>query len=506
MPSKKAVVIGSGIAGMAAAIRLRMLGAEVQVFEKNTYPGGKLTAFSLGDYRFDAGPSLFTLPQLLDELIAMTGRKPDECFPYYRHPIACRYFWQDGTKLTAYGDAHAFGKEAERVLGVPARRIVAYLTHARRTYERVGHIFLQRSLHELSTWLSADVLRALSSLHTYHLLGSLHRFNQKKLQHPKLVQLFDRFATYNGSSPYLTPGIMHIIPHLEHGIGTFMPKQGMHAITQVLFSLAKDIGVSFHFGQQVGQILTDIHSRVKGVRVGKQVIEADWVVSNMDIVPTYRLLLADKPAPERILRYPRSSSAFIFYWGVRRKHPDLDLHNIFFSDDYRAEFEAIFSGHHPYKDPTIYINITSKLVPTDAPPDGENWFVMLNVPANTGQDWHMIGQQLRHIVLQKLSQQLGYPVESYIDVEDTLSPVDIEQKTASYQGSLYGASSNGIWSAFMRHPNFTNRIRGLYFVGGSVHPGGGIPLCLLSAKIVQQLIQKHYGIHTELVQTLADKS
>ena len=186
----------------------------------------------------------------------------------------------------------------------------------------------------------------------------------------------------------------------------------------------------------------------------------------------------------------RSSSAIIFYWGIRHLFPELDLHNIFFTQDYKQEFECLFEKKSVYNDPTIYINITSKEESSDAPKDSENWFVMVNAPGDFGQDWDKIIQETRKNIISKLSRILNTDIESLIEVEDILTPPLIERKTSSYRGSLYGTASNSKFAAFLRHPNFSNRIENLFYCGGSVHPGGGIPLCLLSAKITADLITK----------------
>ena len=192
-----------------------------------------------------------------------------------------------------------------------------------------------------------------------------------------------------------------------------------------------------------------------------------------------------------MLRQPRSSSALIFYWGIRKEFHALDLHNIFFSEDYNQEFKYIFKKQQVYNDPTVYVNITSKENKSDAPKGCENWFVMVNVPSNTGQDWDNIINNVRSNILKKLSISLSVNLEDLIESETVLDPRLIESKTNSYQGALYGASSNNKFAAFLRHPNFSQQISNLYFCGGSVHPGGGIPLCLLSGKIVSDLILKN---------------
>ena len=168
----------------------------------------------------------------------------------------------------------------------------------------------------------------------------------------------------------------------------------------------------------------------------------------------------------------------------------MDLHNVFFSKDYRDEFDSIFIKKTIYDDPTIYVNITSKEIPNDSPENGENWFVMINTCADNGQNWDIEVKKLRKIVLNRLEAILGESISSLIEEEEIFTPKTIEKRTKSYKGSLYGSSSNSLFSAFLRHPNFSSKIKNLYFCGGSVHPGGGIPLCLLSAKITTELIDK----------------
>jgi phytoene dehydrogenase-like protein len=224
-----------------------------------------------------------------------------------------------------------------------------------------------------------------------------------------------------------------------------------------------------------------------GIRVAGHDLAADVVLSNMDVTPTYRRLLPDLKAPEKTLNQERSSSALIFYWGVRRDFPELNLHNILFAGDYEAEFHDLFERKRLHADPTVYIHITSKDLPGEAPEGGENWFVMINAPADYGQDWTAWRTQARASVLAKIERALGVDVAPFIEVEDVLDPPTIQARTGSDRGALYGASSNNAMAAFLRHPNFHRQIPNLFFVGGSAHPGGGIPLCLLSAKIAADL-------------------
>ncbi|RZS99099.1 1-hydroxycarotenoid 3,4-desaturase CrtD [Aquimarina brevivitae] len=488
MERKKAVIIGAGIAGLATAVRLTKLGYAVEVFEANSYPGGKLSEIRIGEYRFDAGPSLFTMPQFVEELFTVADVDISSFFAYDKKEIVCQYFYEDGTRFTAYADQELFAKAAEKSFDVKAQDILDYFNKSKRKYNLTASLFLEKSLHKASTYLSADTIKAILNIGSLDINSTLDAVNRKSFSDPNLIQLFNRFATYNGSSPYKTPGIMSMIPHLEQYFGMFLPKGGMYSITQSIYELAKTLGVRFNFNTVVDRILIT-NGKATGVAIGSKEVDADVVVSNMDIVPTYKKLLADQKQPDKVLNQARSSSALIFYWGIKKTFESLDLHNIFFSANYKKEFDAIFKDNTVDDDPTVYINITSKYEENDAPKGCENWFVMINVPGNTGQDWDQIIEQSRKNIITKISKILNTDIAPLIEVEELLDPRKIERKTKSYQGSLYGASSNDKFAAFLRHPNFSSTIDDLYFCGGSVHPGGGIPLCLLSAKIVSDLVQ-----------------
>jgi phytoene desaturase len=485
---KKAIIIGSGIGGIATALRLRSMNYDVTVFENNNYPGGKLASFDLGPYRFDAGPSLLTMPHFIDELFDLFNENPRDYFNYKKKDISCRYFWDDGTKLNAYSEKSKFINEINKVLGVKESTISTYLLNAKRKYDLTKSMFLEQSLHKLKTYLSKDLLIGLCNVFSFQINKTLNQVNELELKEPHLVQLFNRFATYNGSSPYKTPGMMTLVQHLEQEYGTYVSDKGMNNITKSLYDLALRQGIDFKFNSFVSQILVS-GKRAIGVSVGEESYSSDIVVSNMDIVPTYRNLLKNHYQPEKTLSQERSSSALIFYWGINKEFKNLDLHNIFFSNDYKKEFQSIFEKKSIFSDPTVYINITSKDVKGDAPDNCENWFVMINSPNDSGQDWDNMIDEVKSNILKKINRLLNIELEDYIEYEKVYTPKTIESTTQSYMGSLYGSSSNNLMSAFLRHPNFSNKILNLYFCGGSVHPGGGIPLCLLSAKIVSQLIK-----------------
>lgn len=484
-----ALVIGAGIAGIATAIRLQLKGYRVKVYEANAYPGGKLHRESSEGYRFDLGPSLFTLPYLVDELFELAGENAPDHFRYKRKKVVCNYFWEDGTRFQAPADPSDFIAQASETFGVSAQGLEKYLKRNKAKYALTKSLFLEKSLHRASTYLHLDTIKAIAKLGQLDLNKTLDESNAAYWESPKLQQLFNRYATYNGSSPYKTPGIMSLIPYLEMEMGTYYPQGGMHSITSSLCALAERLGVQFHYNQKVSEIVVK-RGNAKGLRIADQYLEGDLIVSNMDVFPTYRKLLKNQHQPEKTLSQERSSSALIFYWGIKNTFPELDLHNIVFSDDYPGEFKAIFDEKTLFPDPTVYINITSKEEPEDAPEGCENWFVMINVPGDYGQDWNAFKAQARANILTKLSRVLGRDIEGLIQTEFSLDPPGIEEATSSHRGALYGAASNDRMAAFLRHPNFSSRIKNLYFCGGSVHPGGGIPLCLLSAKITAEVTPK----------------
>lgn len=487
-PQQPVAIIGAGLAGLATAARLAVAGHAVTVFEAGGTFGGKMHEFSLpGGYRFDAGPSLFTLPHLVDDIFRLAHRTPADYFRYERLDPITQYFFADGTQLTAWAEVDKFAAEVEAKLGTPAADVAQFLARSGRAYDATAGTFLHKSLHQAGTYFTAETLKAVAALPGLGLLGTMHQRHQRAFADPRLVQLFDRYATYNGSDPYQAPATLSLIPHLEHGLGAFYPEGGIYAIASSLARLAAEFGVQFRYHEPVEEIRT-AGGRVTGVRTAHDVYDFGRVVSNMDVVPTYRRLLPHQPAPERTLGQPRSSSALIFYWGITRTFPALDLHNIFFSADYAREFQAIFREQTVADDVTVYVNVTAKKTPTDAPPGHENWFVMVNVPHDQGQDWAALTHHTRRIVLRKLSQALGTDVAALIATERVWTPPGIAADTSSFGGALYGSSSNNALAAFLRHPNFSGRLAGLYFCGGSVHPGGGIPLCLLSAHIVSTLI------------------
>ena len=490
--NRRAIIVGAGIGGLAAAALLAKGGGQVTVFEQAAATGGKAASRQLGGYRFDTGPSLFTLPEVFRAFFARLGMD----LRNYLKPVPlaplCAYEFADGTRLQSFSDRARFAAELERTGLATATELAAYLEKSARLWDWAGELFLTRSLHEPGTYASRQGLRAI--LHATRLspFSSLHAANARAFTDPRAVQLFDRYATYNGSSPFRTPATMRIIPHVEYAYGGFALQGGIVSLPRALERAARALGVEFRLGTRVARIRTE-NNRCTGVETDGEFHPADVVVSNADVLSTYRTLLRlpQAPAARRYARLEPSSSGLVFLWGMGRRFPGMQVHNIFFSGDYPDEFDALFRRLELPAEPTVYVNITSKVDPEDAPPEGENWFVLLNAPRNAGQDWSTLAARARAAVLKRVSRALDCDLATLIREEQIITPADIERDTGSTFGSLYGIASHHPVAAFLRHPNRSRRIRGLYFAGGSVHPGGGMPLALLSGMLAADLAEKH---------------
>lgn len=483
--TKTVGVIGSGIGGLALSIRLANHGFKVTIFEKNSYPGGKLSELNMNGFRFDKGPSLFTMPSLIDELTTLQGSATK--FEYQKLKVITNYFYSDGTQLKASANVEDFAEEVHLKLNENKETVLKHIKRNAFYFKTTEDLFLKQSLHQLKNFINLRTLKGILLAPFLGLFSTMNKENEKTFSNPKTVQLFNRFATYNGSNPYKAPGLMNMISHLEFNLGAYFPTKGMHQITTHLVKLAEEANVEIKYNSPVEVLNVGQDNRIDFIKSNGVNYPFDIVASDIDIHALYNYLLPKSFTPKKLIQQEKSSSAYVFYWGINKEFESLGLHNILFSADYQKEFDYLFSKQFPTDDPTIYINITSKYCKEDAPAGCENWFVMVNVPHNKSDSINYKAA-IRKNVIGKINMILKTDIEKHIISESTLSPTDIESQTSSFGGSLYGNSSNNKFAAFLRHANFSSSIKNLFLVGGSVHPGGGIPLCLFSAKIASQLI------------------
>ncbi len=489
MPNKQILIIGGGIGGLTTAIRLAHQGFSVTLVEKNPQVGGKMYQRTTDGYRWDMGPSVITMRHVLEELFASVGRNMQDYLALKPIEPLTRYFYPDGFRLDASRDWPQMAAEIGRLDERDIEGYLRYLAYAAQIHRITGPVFIYdepptwRSFARvpISDWLKADPFRSMN--------GAIEGF----VRSPHLRQLLGRFATYVGGSPYSAPATLNVIAHVELNGGVWYPQGGVYRIAEALKQLGDELGVNYSCGNAVRQIIIS-NSRAIGIETERgQLIEADAVVSNVDVATTYHKLLPTAALRRRFTQYAPSCSGFILLLGVDKTHPQLAHHNIFFSSNYPAEFDAIFKHRQPATDPTIYVAITAKTDPTHAPASHENWFVLVNAPAtHPATDWETFAPTYRDVILDKL-RHFGLDIIGHITVQHLLTPRDLEASSGAWRGALYGPSPNSRWAAFRRPPIRAPHIRRLYFVGGTTHPGGGVPMVMLSAKTTAQRILEDMG-------------
>jgi phytoene desaturase len=488
--AKKVITIGGGLAGLIGAIRLAKLGFNVKLFEKNETVGGKMNEISLGDYRFDTGPSLLTMPFVIDELFDFLELDRKSYLDLEPIDPICRYFYPDGNILDASSDIEKMQSEIAKFSQDDSVAYRDFFNYTKKIYDLTNEIFLFTPIHESNKTFKLKNLAILFKIKQMDVFRTVHQSVSDFFTDDRIVQLFNRYSTYNGSNPYQAPATLNIIPYVEYGLGGFYIKGGMYRLVRVLETIAKDFGVDIQKSKKVEKL---VHSnkKIEGVVVNGEKIGCDYVLCNMDVVEAFNQMIPEQnKVKNKLNKLEPSLSGMVFLWGVNKSHKQLQHHNIIFSEDYRSEFTQIFEEKKAPSDPTIYISITSKSDVDHAPNNCENWFVLLNMPyLSDGQDWDSEVKRQREIVLKKL-RKLNIDIENSIEEEAVITPEDFYQMYESNKGSIYGISSNNRNTAFRRPPNRSRSIENLYFAGGSTHPGGGVPLVILSGKMAADLISE----------------
>ena len=492
MENKKVAVIGGGLGALSGAIRLARFGFSVQLFEKNPKIGGKVNEVVLGDYRFDTGASLLTMPFVIEELFGFAGFTRSDYLDFVPIDPICRYFFPDGSVMDASADKTKMKAAIAQLSPDDVAGYERFLKYTERIHDLTAEIFMFTPIHEFKKLMKPRHFQTLFRLHQIDPFRTVHQSVSRFFSDPRLIQLFDRYATYNGSDPFQAPATLNIIPYIEYGLGGYYVKGGIYRLIDALETVAYELGVQIHTSAKVEKICHD-GRRASGVQVNGERVEADYVLCGADAVVAYNELIdGHQNRRDKLNRLEPSLSGMVFLWGVGAKHAELAHHNIVFSNDYDAEFKQIFKHQQVPDEPTIYIAITSKADAGHARVDGENWFVLLNMPSLAPEQiWEKEKDRMRSVVLDKL-RRLGFDIADRIEVEQVYTPEDFSELYASNQGSIYGISSNSKATAFKRIPNRSRMLDGLYFAGGSVHPGGGIPLVMLSGKMAATLIAENH--------------
>jgi len=482
------VIVGAGVGGLSAAIRLAAADRRVVVLEQNPQVGGKMGEVRAQGFRWDTGPSVITMRPVLEELFASAGRRMEDSLTLLPVEPLTRYFYSDGTRLDATCDLSRMTAQIAALDERDVEGYLAYLAYAARIHRITGPVFIYNR---------PPTLASFSRVHPRDYFGidafrTVEVAIKSWVHSPHLRQLLGRFATYVGASPYLAPATLNVIAHVELTGGVWYPRGGVYSIAHVLARLAQELGVEIRTNSPVEQIEVK-DGRVRGVACVKgETIEAQAVIANVDVATAYERLLPAGSVPahkiNRLVQAEPSCSGFILLLGIEGEHPQLAHHNIFFSRDYRREFADIFERGVPPDEPTVYLSITSKTDPDHAPAGCENWFILVNAPAlGAAFDWQKQAAGYRDRVLARLA-EFGLDVRDRIRYEQSLTPLDLERLTGARRGALYGASSNRRLAAFMRPHNRCPDVRGLYLAGGTTHPGGGVPMVMLSGKVAAEMV------------------
>jgi phytoene desaturase len=490
----RVVVVGAGLGGLAAAARLSALGHAVTLLERSDEVGGKLGILRRDGFTFDTGPSLLTMPQVLRELFADTGDLVESVLDLQRLPVACRYRFPDGTVLDLPGELEAIPAALDTALG-PGRG--QQWQRFMRRAERIWDITRQPVLESPVT--VADMVRMsrrLSDVRDVAPWRTLRGLGAAYLDDPRLRQLLDRYATYTGSDPRRTPAALAAVPYAEQAYGSWHVAGGLHRIAEAVRDRAVQHGTVLRPSMPVSEVLTS-GGRASGVRLadGTQ-LPADVVVAGVDAAQLYSHLVPatgwTRRTSARLVRR-RSLSGFVLMLALDDVPHEPRPHRVLFTDDYDAEFDAVLgrpAQRRPVDDPTVYVSS-----PEDPAmvPDGrsQGWFVLVNAPPHepgAGMDWDAEGlaESYAHHGLEPMAAR-GLDVRAHVRWREIHTPADLERATLSGGGSIYGSSSNGARSAFLR-PSNRSPVPGLFLVGGSAHPGGGLPLVMMSARIVADLV------------------
>lgn len=475
-----AVVIGGGLGGLASALRLRTAGARVTLLEKNGQTGGKAVEVRAAGFRWDVGPSLLTLPTILEELYTDAGARISDHLTLERVSPVCRYFWPDGYVLDEDEDFFARPDVAK------------FLRYARGIYELSGEAFLTRPPEDLWKAFHPSNWRKLVHLPKVATFRPVSRVVDRYFADPHLRQLFKRYATYNGSSPYKAPATFNVIPYVEAAFGAWTVKGGMARIAESLTQLARERGVEVRTGCEV------IRIDPQGIRLRSgENLSSDCIVVNGDVIRAHRDWIrypGHRAEAIRLARPELSLSGFVLLLGTDRRQVGLGHHNIFFSQDYAEEFRDLFERKIPPQDPTIYVCSTSRSNPGDAPPGCDNLFILVNAPpSNPSVDWEKQKTDYAAHIIRRLETFGLTGLSKQIIHQQAFSPADFADRDLSSGGALYGWASHSPWTALLRPPLQSRIEPSLFFAGGTTHPGGGIPLVLLSAQMAVEKIIHQYG-------------
>jgi phytoene desaturase len=496
-------IIGSGLAGLSAACTLAARGHQAEVFEKNSWLGGKAAQLRSQGFRFDMGPTILIQPSVLRHVFAEAGRNLEDYIPMLRLDPQWRCFFEDGSRLDLRDDASSMAAELDKVWPRMGAGYLKFLEQSEQLHSISDRFFFWRSIGSMRDTMDvkgAFDLKVLRDVMRMRLGKTVAEVIHEHIPDPNVAQMLDHFVQYVGSSPDASPAILCAIGHMQMKEGIWYPLGGTRAVPDGLIKLASELGVTFHPSTGVARILTDgaKHPKVTGlVTDSGQTLGFDAIVSNEDSVRTHRELLAGTPAArhfEHRRSYEPACSGVVLYLGLNKRYDHLAHHDFVFSRDPREEFHAIYDQGIPAPDPTCYLAATAQTDPTSAPEGGEALYVLVHTPyLRPGQDWTKMFPAYRQVILDKLKRTAGLQdIEDRIVFESHLTPQDIHDRYRVLDGAIYGISSHGVFNGAFKPANRSADVRGLYLAGGAAHPGPGMPMVVMSGWIAADALDQDF--------------
>ncbi|HSH31367.1 MAG TPA: phytoene desaturase family protein [Candidatus Saccharimonadales bacterium] len=491
----KIAVIGAGIGGLSAAARLSAAGHSVTVYEKEALPGGRAHVIKQDGYTFDTGPTLLMMTDVLEETFAACGRDLKDYLQLIQLEPNYRVVYPDHSSITMSSNMAALSTELAKIDPKAPEQFYRFFGRVAMIYRIAKSQFIDKNFDRLRDFI--DPVSG-AQLARYGGLKKLTDFVGSYFSDPRLVQLFSFQSMYLGVSPYHAPAVYSVISYMETGRGIWYPKGGMHQLPLALAKLTSDLGGRFEYNAPVKRILVD-KGQAKGLELDDgRMIEADIVISNADLPYTYTKLLAAREraafSDKRLAKLKHSSSAMLFYFGVNHELAQLLHHNVYFSEDFKHNLEEIFVAKVLPEDPAFYIYVPTKSDP-DLAPQGRNvLYILVPVPnLDSKVDWATAQTKIRTRVLKVLKSHFGADIKDKIETEAVFTPQDFLTKYNLVHGAAFGLSHYFLQSGYFRPHNRVKGITGVYLTGASTYPGSGVPMVLLSGKLVSERITKDYA-------------
>lgn len=487
-PPKHVVVIGAGLGGISAAISLAQAGYRVSIFEKNAQIGGKLNVLRQDGYTFDLGPSILTLPHIFERLFAGSGRKMEDYITIRPLRPHWRNFFEDGVSIDLHPDPAVMAREAEKAGEDPAA-VERFLEYSSQLFDLVDEGYFQKGL---DTAKEFSEHYGFFQFPRFDFFRTMHGGVKKHLKSPKMRDIFDYFIKYVGSSAYRAPAFMNCLPAIQFRYDLWYVDGGLYGIAEGLGKLMGEIGIELHLGQAVQTIRRE-GDQVQGIVTADGSFHpADIIVSNMEVIPAYAELLDEgEEFMASLSRYEPACSGLILELGLDTTYPQLAHHNFFFSADQKAHFHSVFKERRLPDDPTIYLVAASRSDPSVAPPGCDTLKILPHIPYI--DDEHPLTREdyvhFKERVLDKLERMGLRDLRRHVVVEHLWTPQDIREQYNSNKGSIYGVVSDRFKNFSFKAPKQSTKYPNLFFVGGSVNPGGGMPMVVQCGQNVCRKIQ-----------------